>query len=150
MESQYGLEHSNKWMHNEANEANEGYTYIDATTSPRVNPCCSLSCNCCDRFHRIGSISPHPNRDPNIGITNSTIKPDDYVHHGQGDELLRHGREQGERQSNKQPEKRRDDPISLLCSIQFGPTGLTTCQPCAIMYASFATKRIYEHERIYM
>ena len=83
----------------------------------------------------------------------SAIQPDDYVHHGQGDNLLGHGREQGTQWLDEQ---RRDDPVILLCIIQFGSTGLVACQGVyfichfrPITYASFATWTIYKHERRY-
>lgn len=38
----------------------------------------------------------------------SAIQPDDYVHHGQGDNLLGHGREQGTQWLDEQ---RRNDPL---------------------------------------
>lgn len=87
---------------------------------------------------------------------NSAIQPNDYVHHGQGGKLLRHGREQDIQLPDEQPEKRQNDPVILLCVIQSDSTGLAACQSAfriichfrAVMYAPFGTWTIYKHERL--
>ena len=84
----------NKWVYNGASDLRI-LMQPQVRASIRVEACPATAMLVYLGFHRISSISPHPNGGPNIGIMNRAIKSDDKIHHGQGQKLLWHGREQG-------------------------------------------------------